>query len=101
MFKVLYLYIVECSDNTFYIGVTNNLERRLEEHNSGFKRDAYTYSRRPVILVFYEIFNDFELAFLTETKLKKWSHGKKQALIDGDEKLLKALAKKDFSKRES
>lgn len=48
--KYYYTYIVECSDGSFYTGMTNDLERRMNEHNAGNKPDSYTYDKRPVIL---------------------------------------------------
>jgi len=99
LFKVLYLYIVKCSDGSLYTGVTNNLERRLLEHNTGLNPESYTYSRRPVKLVFYEIYQNFDLAFEWETRIKKWSKAKKEALISGDFELLKLLAKKKFKNK--
>jgi len=98
MYKVIYLYIVKCSDDSFYIGVTNNLEKRLVEHNNGVNQESYTYTRRPVELLFHGIFTDYNLAFEWETKIKKWSRAKKQALIDGEFDLLKSLSKKNFKK---
>jgi len=98
MFKQIYLYILECSDGTYYTGVSNNLEKRVLEHQSGVNAKAYTYSRRPVKLVYHIVFNDFNQAFEVETKIKKWSSKKKKALIEGDFDLLKVLAKKKFSK---
>lgn len=98
MHKVIYLYIVKCSDDSLYIGVTNNLEKRLLEHNTGVNLDSYTYTRRPVELLFHEIFTDYNLAFEWETKIKKWSRAKKQALIDSEFDLLKSLSKKNFKK---
>lgn len=100
MYKVIYLYILKCSDDTFYVGVTNNLDKRLNEHNIGFNPEAYTFTRRPVELVFHEMFSDFNLAFEWETKIKKWSKTKKQALINGDFDLLKTLAKKKFKNKD-
>ncbi len=82
--KSYYVYILRCSDNTFYTGITNNLERRLAEHQHGTIKDSYTYSRRPVELKFYEEYQDVLLAIAWEKRIKKWSHKKKQALIDGD-----------------
>ena len=96
MHKVIYLYILKCSDGSFYIGVTNDLDKRVIEHNQGINPESYTFTKRPVELVFHELFTDFNLAFEWETKLKKWSRAKKQALINGDFELLKTLAKKDF-----
>jgi putative endonuclease len=82
--KSYYVYILSCSDNTFYTGITNNLERRLAEHQHGTLENSYTYSRRPVELKFYEEYQDVLLAIAWEKRIKKWSHKKKQALIDGD-----------------
>ena len=55
---MMYVYILKCSDNTYYTGVTNNIERRLYEHNEGLILNCYTHPRRPVILVFSETFPD-------------------------------------------
>jgi putative endonuclease len=101
MYKVIYLYILKCSDGSLYVGVTNNPERRLIEHNQGINPDSYTYSRRPVEIVFHEMFTDFNLAFEWETRIKKWSRAKKQALIDGDFVSLKELSKKKFKEKSS
>jgi putative endonuclease len=98
MHKIIYLYILKCSDDSFYIGVTNNLDRRIAEHNDGISVTSYTFSRRPVELVFHETFTDFNLAFEFETKLKKWSKAKKQALINGELDSLKTLSKTLFKK---
>ena len=86
--KYLYVYILKCHDGTYYTGVTNNLERRLKEHNEGINKEAYTFTRRPVELVFYESFTDYNLAIEWETRLKKWSVKKKEALINSDWKKL-------------
>ncbi len=98
MYKVIYLYILKCSDGTFYTGVTNNLDLRVEQHNIGLNPETYTYTRRPVELMWHEMVTDFNLAFEWETKIKKWSAKKKQALINGDFVLLKELAKKKFKR---
>lgn len=79
--KYLYVYILKCSDNTYYTGITNNPERRLIQHNRGLNKDAYTHSRRPVELAYCELFTNFNLAIEWETKIKKWSRAKKEALI--------------------
>jgi putative endonuclease len=99
MHKLIYLYILKCNDGTYYTGVTNNLEKRIIEHNSGINKDSYTYPRKPVLLVWRELFTDFNLAFEWETKIKKWSVKKKEALINGEFHLLKDLSKKDFTKK--
>lgn len=91
--KYLYLYIVKCNDGSYYTGITNNIEKRLIQHNKGVNTDSYTYSRRPVNLVFYELFTDYNLALEWETRIKKWSVKKKEALINSDWKRLVEEAK--------
>ena len=98
MFKVIYLYIVRCRDGTLYTGVTNNLEKRLLEHNMGVNPEAYTFKRRPVELVYYEMFQNYNLAFEVETRIKKWSRAKKEALINENWDRLIELSKKKFKK---
>ncbi|MBX3165532.1 MAG: GIY-YIG nuclease family protein [Bacteroidetes bacterium] len=90
--KFLYVYILKCSDGSYYTGVTNNPERRLLQHNKGTQQDAYTYIRRPVELVYCQLFTDFNLAIEWETKIKKWSKVKKEALINSDWKKLRQEA---------
>ena len=88
--RLYFVYILKCKDNSFYTGFTNNLERRLYEHNAGLSKDSYTYDKRPVELVWYEMFTEPTQAILIEKKIKGWSRRKKQALIDEDwDKLVK------------
>jgi putative endonuclease len=87
------MYIVECSDNSYYTGVTNNAEKRIHEHNSGIHKESYTYLRRPVKLVFCEKFNDPMQAISFEKQIKGWSRKKKQALITNRLDLLPELSK--------
>ena len=82
--KQYYVYIVKCSDQSYYTGVTNNLERRLYEHNSGLEKHAYTFKRKPVKLVWLETFSDINEAITIEKKIKGWSRRKKEALISED-----------------
>ena len=91
--KFYYVYILECSDKSFYIGVSSNLERRMQEHNEGIKKDAYTFSRRPVVLKWMEMFTSPEQAIAIEKKLKGWSRRKKIALINEDWDKLIAYSK--------
>jgi putative endonuclease len=87
--KTYFVYIVKCKDESFYTGITNNLERRLYEHNVGLHKEAYTYLRRPVELVWVEAFTEPTQAIMVEKQIKGWSRRKKQALIDADwEKLM-------------
>ncbi|RKR14896.1 putative endonuclease [Maribacter vaceletii] len=94
--KQSYVYILKCSDNTFYTGVTSNLERRFSEHQIGRHKESYTFSRRPLALVYYCEFTDIQIAIEKEKQIKKWSRAKKIALINGDYDTLPNLAKKKF-----
>jgi len=89
----LFVYILKCRDNSFYTGVTNDIDRRFDEHNLGFDTRAYTYKRRPVELVFQEEFQDYNDAYVFEKQIKGWSRLKKEALIQGDYDKLQVLAK--------
>lgn len=91
--KIYYVYIVKCSDNSYYTGFTNDLERRINEHNDGLNSDSYTYNRRPVELVFYCEFNDVNQAIDFEKQIKGWSRKKKEAIINDNWKLLPELSK--------
>ena len=75
-----YTYIVKCSDETLYTGWTNNLEKRLEAHNSG-KGAKYTKTRRPVKLVYFEEYDTKQEAMKREYAIKQLSRQKKLALI--------------------
>ena len=96
--KQYFVYIIKCADNTYYTGVTSNLETRIVKHNSGFYPNCYTYSKRPLELVYYCEFTDINQAIEKEKQLKKWSKGKKEALINDSFDDLVNLAKKKFDK---
>ncbi|HEX2653841.1 MAG TPA: GIY-YIG nuclease family protein [Xanthobacteraceae bacterium] len=87
-----YLYILECSDGSYYTGTTrNSLEHRLSEHNSSHF-SGYTATKRPVTLVYSQWFDRITDAIEAERKVKGWSRAKKQALIQGDFAGLRALS---------
>ena len=90
--KALYVYILECSDDSFYVGVTNDVGRRFIEHITGLHEGSYTFSRRPLKLVFCKQFNSPIKAIEYEKQLKRWSTAKKLALINNDLELLHKLA---------
>jgi putative endonuclease len=75
-----YTYIVRCSDGTLYTGWTNNLEKRICDHNNG-KGAKYTKSRRPVVLEYYETFATKEEAMRREYAIKHLSRAEKQKLV--------------------
>ena len=89
-----YVYILACSDNSYYTGVTNDIERRLYEHDAGFDKESYTYIRRPLELKYLEKFDDINKAIEREKQIKKWSRKKKEALFEENYCLLKVLSKK-------
>ena len=90
--KKLYVYILKCADGSYYTGVTNNFEKRLAEHNFGIDTKSYTFSRRPVELVYVDSFQNFEMAIAWEKQVKGWSRKKKEALIKQNWEGLKRLA---------
>ena len=90
--KTYFVYILKCSDNSYYTGITNDLERRLAEHHEGLNKSAYTHHRRPVKLVFTTDFNDVNQAFVFEKQVKGWNRKKKEALIYEQWEMLPELA---------
>jgi predicted GIY-YIG superfamily endonuclease len=87
---VWFVYILRCADNALYIGVTNDLARRLVKHKEG-SASHFTASRRPLNLAYFEAYRSRDEAFERERQLKGWTRAKKEALIAGDRNLLKAL----------
>jgi len=81
MHKDWYVYIVQCSDSSLYTGITVDLERRVEEHNTSNKGAKYTKSRRPVHLVYSETQHDRSSASKRESTIKKLSRSEKLILL--------------------
>lgn len=96
--KTYYVYILSCSDGSYYTGVTSNLRKRLEDHTHRKHLNSYTSKRLPVELVYYCTFTEITMAIYTEKQIKKWSKAKKEALINEAYDLLPNLAKKKFKK---
>ena len=86
-----YMYILKCSDDTYYCGSTKFLKRRVYQHNAGIGAN-YTAKRLPVTLIYYEEFARIDHAFYREKQIQGWSRKKKEALIKGDHDLLPELA---------
>ena len=97
--KDYFVYILKCSDDRYYTGVTNNLEKRINEHQSGII-EGYTSSRLPVKLVFSERFSDINQAINFEKQIKGWSRAKKQALIRGEFDAIHEIVKAERKQRE-
>ena len=94
--QISFVYILLCSENSYYVGITNDVFKRFEEHQTGYDYKSYTFNRRPLQLVFYTSFSNIEIAIVTEKQIKKWSRNKKVALINGQFEDLPNLSKKDF-----
>lgn len=86
-----YTYIVKCADDTLYTGWTNDIEKRLEAHNSG-KGAKYTKPRRPVTLVYLELFDTKEEAMSREARIKNLTRLEKELLIKSSENTLCSTA---------
>jgi len=86
------LYILECADGSFYIGHTDDLEKRMEQHDLG-KRSAYTAQRRPLKLIHTPAFETRYEALTMERRLKGWSRAKKLAYMAGNWDAVRALSK--------
>lgn len=76
-----YTYILKCSDGSLYTGWTNNLEKRIEDHNTG-RGAKYTKARRPVVLVYYEEFPTKQEAMKREWEIKQLSRKEKLSMIE-------------------
>jgi putative endonuclease len=87
-----FLYILRCSDGSFYIGTTRTaLETRIAQHNAG-TFGGYTATRRPVTPAFSQWFDRITDAVENERKLKKWGRAKKEAFMRGDYAALQQLS---------
>ena len=77
-----YMYILKCSDGSYYTGSTRELEKRVMEHNSGLGAN-YTRKHRPVELVYFEEFQRVDDAFAREKQVQGWSRAKKRSSDSG------------------
>ena len=84
--------MLRCSDGSYYTGVTSNLEERVTLHNIGADITSYTYTRRPVELVFCEECDYAPDAIQREKQIQGWSRKKKEALIEENWEQLHVLA---------
>ena len=92
-------YLLECSDGTYYVGSTVDLERRVAQHNVG-EGAAYTRHRRPVRVVWAAEFDRVDQAFAFEKQVQGWSRRKRQALIEGRWDVLPDLASRGWAARQ-
>jgi putative endonuclease len=95
-----WMYILKCADGSYYVGSTNDLERRIWEHNEGIGA-KYTARRRPVKLAYAAEFDSLAEAYEREKQVQGWGRAKREALIRGDYDSLPELARKDFEKSQA
>jgi len=79
-----FVYLLRCGDGSLYTGITNDLLRRVEQHNSG-KASRYTRSRLPVVLVYQELQASRSLALKRELAIKALSRQEKESMIESVE----------------
>lgn len=95
------VYILECSDGSYYTGSTDDIGKRLWQHEQGVAPSSYTYSRRPLKLVWTsDETARYSEALKWERQIKGWSRAKKQALIRGDFNAIHEIVKVERKKRE-
>ncbi|MDO8436008.1 MAG: GIY-YIG nuclease family protein [bacterium] len=76
------VYILECADKSLYVGCTNDLEKRIKQHNNSKRGAHYTKIRRPVTLKYLEEFKTLKDARQRESEIKSWKREKKLTLIN-------------------
>ena len=81
----VYIYMLRCADGSYYVGSAtgDDLSTRVDQHNAGLHK-GYTFSRRPVVLVWSEYFDRITDGIAVERQLKGWSRAKKEALLRSD-----------------
>ena len=90
---VPFVYLLRCIDNSLYVGSTTDLSAREQAHNAG-TASIYTAARRPVRVIYHEHYDTLAAAIRRERQLKRWTAGKKEALVRGDTATLKLLSKR-------
>lgn len=95
------VYILECSDGSYYTGSAADLSQRLWRHEQGIIPSSYTYRRRPVKLVWIsEEYKNYSQVLQWERQIKGWSRAKKEALIRGDFDEVHEIVKTERKRKE-
>lgn len=97
--KPFWVYILRCSDNSYYTGHTDNLDHRIAQHNAGDIAGCYTASRLPVTLAFSQPCATRAEALSAERQIKGWSRKKKEAMMRGDWVEVSRLARSSSRQR--
>ncbi|MGB7873055.1 MAG: GIY-YIG nuclease family protein [Anaerolineales bacterium] len=96
-----YVYILKCADGSYYTGSTDDLSKRLWQHQEGVTPGSYAFSRRPVELVWNEEVSTYREALTHERQIKGWSRAKKEALIRNDFEGIHEIVKDERKRREA
>jgi len=96
-----YVYILKCADGSYYTGSTDDIAKRFWQHQEGVTPSAYTFSRRPIELVWSEEVATYHEALTHERQIKGWSRAKKEALILNDFAGIHDIVKAERKRRES
>ena len=91
-----FTYMLRCADGSYYVGHTDDVERRMTQHETG-AGSAYSATRLPIKLVWFQEFPTREEAKATEAQIKHWSRRKKEALIGGNIDDPKQAARKNWA----
>jgi putative endonuclease len=96
----IYVYILRCSDGSYYVGSAtgHDVSARVDQHNAG-AHPGYTFSRRPVVLVWSEYFDRITDGIAAERQIKGWSRAKKEALTRSDWTSVSQLARRRAGKK--
>ena len=96
MARPFFTYMLRCADGSYYVGHTDDIDRRMAQHSAGAEI-GYTAARQPVELVWVQEFPSREEAKAAEVQIKRWSRRKKEALMAGEIEQLKQAARKDWA----
>jgi putative endonuclease len=98
----VYIYMLRCADGSYYVGSATgeDLGPRVDRHNAGSHR-GYTFSRRPVVLVWSEHFERIADGIAVERQIKGWSRAKKEALLRSDWAEVSELSRRRAGKAKS
>jgi len=97
---IYFVYMLKCSDDSYYIGSTSDIPSRFLSHEIGSNKRSYTFSRRPVKLVWAAEFETKSEAVIVERQLKGWSRAKKEALIRDDWDAIHEIVRMERKRRE-
>ncbi|HLW72856.1 MAG TPA: GIY-YIG nuclease family protein [Candidatus Babeliales bacterium] len=89
--KPFFMYMLKCNDGSYYIGHTDDIDKRIAEHTQG-KINGYTKKRLPVKIVYVQNFMTRDEAINAERQIKGWSRKKKEALLRDDWEKIKELS---------